>query len=84
MRSNRFFRGTALLLTTGILASGLTACGSDSDDSGDASTAGSSSGTTGQVTPDSNAAASAGDKSPNAPDDGISNRPGGPGKPTSP
>jgi hypothetical protein len=38
----------------------------------------------GQITPGKKAPDSAGDKNKNAPDDAISDRPGGPGKPVSP
>jgi len=80
MFSNRVFNSTALLLASGTLALGLAACGSD--DGGTGGTTSPTPDTAGQVTPKKDSPASAGDKKKNAPDDSISNRPGGP-KPTS-
>ena len=80
MRTNRLREVIALLLLSGCLGLGLSACGSsDSSDGSDRSR-------TTEITPEKNAPDSAGDKPENAPDDVISDRPGGPGnsKPPSP
>ncbi|MCB0870450.1 MAG: hypothetical protein KDB52_06420 [Solirubrobacterales bacterium] len=76
MERNRFTRSLVLLLTAGSLVFGLTACGSDDS--------GSDGGTTTEITPDKKAPESAGDKSKNAPDDVVSEKPGGSGTPVSP
>lgn len=87
MTGQKLRMGLALTATTGLLAFGLAACGSDGDKSGstpttDAEAAAKTTGTAnqqgGEITPDKKAPASAGDKSKNAPDRGISDRPGGP------
>ncbi|MCB0831019.1 MAG: hypothetical protein KDB54_12575 [Solirubrobacterales bacterium] len=88
MASKRIPGLIATILAAGALSISLAACGSD-DDGGTSGTSGSdvatkSTGKDGQVTPDENAPASAKDKDPNAPDKGISLRPGGPGRPASP
>ena len=77
MAGNRAIELAVLLAVTAGLAGGLSACGSDdADSSRDQERT--------EVTPKQKAPASAGDKSRNAPDDVISERPGGPGKPVTP
>lgn len=72
----------ALLLATGALAFGMAACGSGDDSIGDRDD------TTGEQSrnfkPDRQAPASAGDRRDKAPDDVISERPGGSGSPARP
>jgi hypothetical protein len=89
MNRQRLTGLTVTLLATAFMALGLAACGSDDDGSGSSGTTGTEvsqqmNGKKKEVTPDSKAPASAGDKDKNAPDDAISNRPGGPNKPASP
>ena len=75
---SRSFPGFAsVLLISASMALGLAACGSDDGNGGDAVKQG------GEVIPGKKAPESAKDRNGNAPDRGISNRPGGP-KPVSP
>lgn len=89
MTPRRSFSRIAVLLAAGTMALGLLACGSD--DTGESTTTDSGVQTTGkqngsqggQVKPDKKAPDSAGDRK-NAPDDVISERPGGPDSPVQP
>lgn len=83
MTDQRIFRAASILLVAGTMSFGIAACGSDDNGSdGNTATTGSRSG--GEVTPDKKAPESAGDKANNAPDDVISDKPGGSVKPASP
>ena len=89
MTPERSFRRIAILLAAGTFTLGLAACGSD--DTGESATTGTGVQTTGgqngsqsgQITPDKKAPDSAGERK-NAPDDVISERPGGPDSPVQP
>lgn len=89
MTPRRSFSRIAVLLAAGTMALGLLACGSDdtdestTTDSGVQTTGKQNGSRGGQVKPDKKAPDSAGDRK-NAPDDVISERPGGPNSPVQP
>lgn len=90
MNANRLLNRTALLLASAALAFSLAACGSGSENEdaagdGTGTPAGvtGTSGKQGEFKPEKKAPESAGDRK-DAPDKGISDRPGGPGSPVEP
>lgn len=85
MSGTRILKAASIALLAAAMSFGVAACGSDDGDSGQsASPQASGSNSSGQVTPEKKAPESAGDKKKNAPDDVISDKPGGSSQPVQP
>ena len=83
MTGTQILKAASIFLLAGSMTFGLAACGSDDNESTDTSTS-KYSGAAEEVTPDKKAPDSAGDKVKDAPDDVISDRPGGSVQPAQP